>query len=140
MSEDKISVQDTYDFSKNITDISLSVAYIHDLEKLMTYFFMNMEDPSILKPMFEKFESYIKGELDIQKNPFSEEEANLYTIFSLQQLLKAKAYQQGLNIKVDATIDKKLIEELLQATVDGNKEKFTSVNNEMMNSINEQLS
>jgi hypothetical protein len=140
MSEDKISVQDTYDFSKNITDISLSVAYIHGLEKLMTYFFMNMEDPSILKPMFEKFESYIKGELDIQKNPFSEEEANLYTIFSLQQLLKAKAYQQGLNIKVDATIDKKLIEELLQATVDGNKEKFTSVNNEMMNSINEQLS
>ena len=116
MSEEKIPVQDTYDFTKNIEDISLSTTYIFGLEQLMVYFLMKKDDPSGISVMFDKFNKYVDGKLDTEKDPFTEEEAHLYTIFSLQQLLKAKAYEQGLNIKVNATIDQSLITELLKAT------------------------
>ena len=48
MSEDKIKVQDTYDFSKNIENISLSTTYIAGLESLMMYFVQKMENPAVL--------------------------------------------------------------------------------------------
>lgn len=140
MSEEKIPVQDTYDFSKNIENISLSTTYIYGLEQLMVYFLMRMEDSSTIKPTFDKFNLYIEGKLDLEKDPFSEEEAHLYTIFSLQQLLKIKAYEQGLNIKVDATIDQSLITELLQATADGDFDKFKDINKKMQDQLNDQLS
>ncbi len=140
MSEDKISVQDTYDFSKNIENISLSTTYIYGLEQLMIYFMEKMENPQNIKPYFKKFESYIQGELDVESNPWTEEESQLYTIFSLQQLLKAKAYEQGLNVKVNATVDNALVEDLMQALNDGKYDKVGEINKKMQDQINEQLS
>jgi hypothetical protein len=140
MSEDKISVQDTYDFSKNIENISLSTTYIYGLEQLMIYFMEKMENPQNIKPYFKKFESYIQGELDVESNPWTEEESQLYTIFSLQQLLKAKAYEQGLNVKVKATVDNALVEDLMQALNDGKYDKVGEINKKMQDQINEQLS
>jgi hypothetical protein len=140
MSEDKISVQDTYDFSKNIENISLSTTYIYGLEQLMIYFMEKMENPANIKPYFKKFESYIKGELDVESNPWTEEESQLYTIFSLQQLLKAKAYEQGLNVKVNATIDNALVQDLMQALSDGKYDEVGEINKKMQDQINKQLS
>jgi len=140
MSENKISVQDTYDFSKNIENISLSTTYIYGLEQLMIYFMEKMENPQNIKPYFKKFESYIQGELDVESNPWTEEESQLYTIFSLQQLLKAKAYEQGLNVKVNATVDNALVEDLMQALNDGKYDKVGEINKKMQDQINEQLS
>ena len=140
MSEEKVPVQDTYDFSKNIENISLSTTYIYGLEQLMVYFLMRKEDPSTIKSMFDKFNKYVEGNLDVEKDPFTEEEAHLYTIFSLQQLLKAKAYEQKLNVKVNATIDQSLINELLAATADNDYDKFNEINKKMQDQLNEQLS
>jgi len=140
MSEEKIPVQDTYDFTKNIEDISLSTTYIFGLEQLMVYFLMKKDDPSGISVMFDKFNKYVDGKLDTEKDPFTEEEAHLYTIFSLQQLLKAKAYEQGLNIKVNATIDQSLITELLKATEANDYDKFNEINKKMQDQLNEQLS
>lgn len=140
MSDDKIKVQDTYDFSKNIENISLSTTYILGLENLMMYFIRQMEDPSVLTGYFKKFEQYIDGSLDMEKNPFSEEEAQLYTIFSLQQLLKANAYDQGLNVKVDATIDQSLVEDLMKAINDNKFDKIEEINAKMNEQVNQQLS
>ena len=140
MSEEKIPVQDTYDFTKNIEDISLSTTYIFGLEQLMVYFLMKKDDPSGISVMFDKFNKYVDGKLDTEKDPFTEEEAHLYTIFSLQQLLKAKAYEQGLNIKVNATIDQSLITELLKATEANDYDKFNEINKKMQDQLNDQLS
>ena len=140
MSEEKIPVQDTYDFTKNIEDISLSTTYIFGLEQLMVYFLMKKDNPAGISAMFDKFNKYVDGKLDTEKDPFTEEEAHLYTIFSLQQLLKAKAYEQGLNIKVNATIDQSLITELLKATEANDYDKFNEINKKMQDQLNDQLS
>lgn len=140
MSEDKIKVQDTYDFSKNIENISLSTTYIAGLESLMMYFVQKMENPAVLTGYFKKFEEYINGTLDLEKNPFTEEEAQLYTIFSLQQLLKANAYDQGLNVKVDATVDQSLVEDLMKAVSNNDFDKIKEINIKMDEQVNQQLS
>ncbi len=136
MSKEQIKLNDGIDFSKDITDITLSASYIYALEQLMFYFIMELENPADSKPMFEKFEKYVKGEIDIEKEPFTQLESHLYTIFSLQQLFRAKAYSQGLNVKVDQTVDKDLIEELLKATFDGDSEKVKEINAKMQEQLN----
>jgi len=137
---DKIPIQDTYDFSKSIENISLSTTYIYGLEQLLMYFILKMDDPSSLKSTFKKFEDYILGKIEIKKDTFSEEEAHLYTIFSLQQLLKAKAYEQGLNVKIEATIEESLIEDLLKAVANKEFDKIAEINKKMQDQLNNQLS
>lgn len=140
MSEDRIEIQDSYDFSKNIENISLSTTYIYGLEQLMMFFIERMEDPSVLTAYFKKFEDYITGKINLEENPFTEEEAHLYTIFSLQQLLKAKAYEQNLNIEVNATVDQAIVNELFTAVQDGKFDQLADINKRMQDQINEQLS
>ncbi len=140
MSEDKVKVQDTYDFSKNIENVVLSTTYIKGLEDLMMYFIDKMENPSVLTSHFKKFERYIDGTLDLQKEPFTEEEAHLYTIFSLQQLLKGHAYKQGLNISLDATIDQSMVDEMFKAVADNDFDKIKEMNVKMDNHVKDQLS
>lgn len=137
---DQINIQDTYDFSKDIKDISLSTTYIYALEQLLVYFMTRSDNPGGMLTTFKKFEAYIKDELNIEENPFTEEEAHLYTIFSLQQLLKAKAYDQGLNVKVNATIDQALVQELLEAAASGDFNKFSEINEKMNAQVQDQLS
>lgn len=135
-----VNVQDTYDFTKQIKDINLSTTYIYALEQLMMYMLMRSDNPGGALTTFKKFEAYISEELDIEKNPFNEEEAHLYTIFSLQQLLKAKAYDQGLNVKIDAAIDQTLIEELLTAANNADFDKFSELSKKMNDQVKDQLS
>jgi len=137
---DTVNVQDTYDFTKQIKDINLSTTYIFALEQLIIFMLTRSEDPGQSLTTFKKFEAYIAGELDLEKNPFSEEEAHLYTVFSLQQLFKAKAYEQGLNVKIDATIDQSLVEELLKAAASGDFDKFSEINAKMNEHVQNQLS
>ena len=137
---DKIPIQDTYDFSKSIENISLSTTYIYGLEQLLMFFILKMDDPSSLKSTFKKFEDYILGKIEVKESTFSEEETHLYTIFSLQQLLKAKAYEQGLNVKIEATIEESLIEDLLKAVANKEFDKIAEINKKMQDQLNNQLS
>ena len=140
MSDNKIPLRDTFDFSKDIENLSLSSTYILGLEQLMLYFITTLDSSLDVKAMFEKFQNYISGELKLEDSPFTTDEANLYTIFSLQQLLKAQAYKQGLEVKVDATVDESLVKELLEATTAGDMEKVNEINQRMVDHVNSQLS
>jgi len=140
MSDNKIPLRDTFDFSKDIENLSLSSTYILGLEQLMLYFITTLDSSLDVKAMFEKFQNYISGELKLEDSPFTTDEANLYTIFSLQQLLKAQAYKQGLEVKVEATVDESLVKELLEATTAGDMEKVNEINQRMVDHVNSQLS
>ena len=138
MEEEKLPVKDVIDHTKEITGINLSASYVHALEQLLMYFIMKLDNPADSKPMFQKFERYVSSEgLDF-KEIFSEEEIHMYTIFSLQQLFRAKAYEQGHNIKIDATINKSDIEALLKATIEGNFDEVKNINQKMSESLAEQ--
>lgn len=136
--EEKIPVRDVIDHTKEITGINLSASYVNALEQLLMYFIMKLDNPAESKPMFEKFERYVSKEgLDFQET-FSEEEIHMYTIFSLQQLFKAKAYEQGHNIEINATVDKSDVEALLKATMEGNFDEVSRINEKMSKSLAEQ--
>lgn len=135
MSEDKIDISDAIDFTKTITDISISASYIFGLEHLMVHYITNMDNPGIIKPMFEKFDSIIKGEFDVESNPLNEQELHLYTLFSLQQLFRAKAYEQGHDIKVNKTVSKNLVDKLLKATLEGDLEEIKKLNEEIQKDL-----
>jgi len=139
MSEKQIQVSDTFDFTKSIENISLSAAYIMGLEQVMMHIIALSEDASSIPPIFKKFEEYIKNELNLEENPFTEYESILYTIYSLHQLFKAHAYEQGLNVKVDATVSQKLIEDVLAAVKDSDFEKVKELQSKMANEINGQV-
>ncbi len=135
MSEETVDIGDGIDFTKTITDISISTSYIFGLEQLMVHYITNMDNPAIIKPMFEKFDSIIKGEYDVESNPLNEQELHLYTLFSLQQLFRSKAYEQGHDIKINKTISKKLVDELLKATIEGDHEKIKELNDEIQKEL-----
>jgi hypothetical protein len=137
---DKIPIQDTYDFSKSIENISLSTTYIYGLEQLLMYLILKMDNPASLQSTFKKFEDFILGKIELKESTFSEEETHLYTIFSLQQLLKAKAYDQGLNVKINATIDQSLVKDLLEAVANKEFDKISDINKKMQDQLNNQLS
>jgi hypothetical protein len=138
MEEEKIPVKDVIDHTKEITGINLSAAYVSALERLLMYFIMKLDNPAECKPMFEKFERYVSVEgLNFEEN-FNEEEIHMYTIFSLQQLFKAKAYEQGHNVKINATIDKSDVESLLKATMEGNFDDVRRINEKMQKSFIDQ--
>jgi len=139
MSE-RIQLPDTFDFTKDITNITMNPAYIMGLEAVLLRIVTNMENPALTKPIFEKFENYISGKLNIETDPFNEEESILYTVYSLIQLLKAKAYEQGLNIKNKNTVSGDHIKDLLDATMNGDFDKLKEINAKMEEDIKDQLS
>jgi hypothetical protein len=125
MSDDTINVRDGFDPSKVIKDLSLSTTYIAGLEQLLIKYVVEMDNP--------------EGKLDVTANPFTEHESNLYTIFSLSQYLKAKAYEQGLNIELNATVKREDIVNVMDAALKGDMSKVQELNNKMQEDINNQL-
>ena len=139
MSDDTINVRDGFDPSKVIKDLSLSTTYIAGLEQLLIKYVVEMDNPADSKRIFKKFEDYVEGKLDVTANPFTEHESNLYTIFSLSQYLKAKAYEQGLNIELNATVKREDIVNVMDAALKGDMSKVQELNNKMQEDINNQL-
>ncbi len=139
MSNDSIKVRDGFDPTKVIENLRLSTTYITGLEQILIKYVVELENPTDAKRIFKKFEDYVEGKLDVDKNPFTEDEANMYTIFSLAQYLKAKAYEQGLNVKVDAQVKKEDIVNILDATMKGDFDKVKELNNKMQEDIQSQL-
>jgi hypothetical protein len=139
MSDDTINVRDGFDPTKLIENLSLSTTYITGLEQLLVKYVIELENPADSKRIFKKFDDYVNGKLDLDKDPFTEHESNLYTIFSLSQYLKAKAYEQGLNVEVNATVKKEDIVNVMDAVLKGDYEKVKNLNNKMQEDIQNQL-
>ena len=95
MSDYKLAPQ--YDTSKNITGIEVHTNYIAGLDLILLHYFTSIvPNPATLKDTFAKFEKIV---VDQDKSIILEDyEQQIYTLFSLQQLFKAKAKEQNLII------------------------------------------
>jgi hypothetical protein len=106
MSEEKtLQTFDTYNFNDTIKDISVSTAYIPGLQRIITDMFLNYsEGVDKLPDLFKKFEQNLgKNQEDKTSLDLTKEQADIYTLFSLLQLFKYNANQQGLAKKTETT-------------------------------------
>lgn len=114
----------TYDLTKNIKDIEINTGFILGLDAILLYYFGNIvEDPATLSTTFKKFESIIKGE-NSDENPAELDyiERQIYTLFALQQLLKAKAKEQNLEIPLESKVTKEDVAEYMKSVMNDDKE------------------
>jgi hypothetical protein len=124
MSEDKIALGDIYDLTRNVTNAEINTGFILGLERVLMYLLTNaVEDKASIPALFKRFESILTGDTKPEDINFTETEANIYTIFALQQLLRSLAYEQGLVTKNDKTVNKEDIKELLGAYLENDVTK-----------------
>ena len=119
MSDYKLSPQ--YDTSKNITGIEVHTNYIAGLDLILLHYFTNIvPNPATLKDTFAKFEKIV---VDQDKSIILEDyEQQIYTLFSLQQLFKAKAKEQNLIIDDGRMItEQEMTESLKSGNLDDNQ-------------------
>tara|TARA_R110002153_G_scaffold179359_1_gene332741 strand:- start:1543 stop:1971 length:429 start_codon:yes stop_codon:yes gene_type:complete len=136
--KERVALNDTIDYTKMLTELSIGSSYIFALEQLMMYHIIRLDNPGETPLIFAKFEKYVTGEIDLEKDPWTEIEMHLFTIFSLQQMLKARAHQMGFTTKNAATLDPDLVDELTTATLSNNVEKVAELNEKIEKSIKEQ--
>ena len=114
-----LKASNTYDLTKNIKDIEINTGFILGLDAILMYYIGNIvEDPSTLAKTFKKFEAILKGEAT-GDNPIELDyiERQLYTLFALQQLLKAKAKEQNLEIPVETKVTKEQVTEYMRSII-----------------------
>lgn len=114
----------TYDFTKQIENITLNPFFIKNLEAILMYFTLNVfEDPRRLPVLFESFDKLILGE-KLEENPnFNETEKMVFTLYHLQQILKYHAQDQGLVIEAKEEFSEEQIAEALHSMISsGNPE------------------
>ena len=123
----------TYDLTKNIKDLEINTGFILGLDAILLYYIGNIvEDPSTLPATFKKFEAIIKGEAS-DENPIELDfiERQLYTLFALQQLLKAKAKEQSLEVPLESQVTKEQVSEYMKdfmnEDVEGATKKFEAI-------------
>lgn len=114
---DYLKANHTYDLTKNIKDIEVNTGFILGLDAVLMYYFTNVvEDPATLPATFKKFERIIKGEdPEAEANQLSYIERQIYTLFALQQLFKAKAKEQGLEVPMKSEVTKQDLENYMRA-------------------------
>ena len=113
--EKKLQTVDTYDFNDTIKGIELSTAYIPGLQRILTDKILNFSEGSAKLPdMFKKFDQNLyKSEEEKVNLQLTVEEADIYTLFSLTQLLKYLANEQGLAKKTETTATVEELKELM---------------------------
>ena len=76
----------------------------------------------------------------MKEEPFNESELRFYTLYSLIELFKAAAYEQGANVEVNATVSREDIDKLLKASIDGDTDTMKEINEKIQSEVNTQLS
>ena len=96
----------TFDLTKNVKDLEINTGFILGLDDVILYFIANViDDPSTIGETFAKFKELLTNGID-EKKPleFNHKERMLYTVFSIQQLLKAKAIEQNLHVELESKV------------------------------------
>mgnify|MGYP003644217724 CR=1 FL=1 len=134
--ENRLQTVVTYDHSKVITGITISSAYIAGLQRILTGMMLENENPEKLPDMFKKFGIVMnlkENEEPEEKINFSIEESNIYTLFSLLQLLRYLAKEQGLEIHTETEATTEDLSELADLVTKGAdvSEKIKDMNSKM---------
>jgi hypothetical protein len=138
MSEEKIPLGDIYDLSKNITGAEINTGFILGLERIIIYFITEViTDKTTIQPMFEKFDQLLTGKAKPADLSLSETEANVYTVFALQQLLRSLAFEQDLVKKTKVEITKEEAKSLFKAYVDKDAGKIKEYISKIEDQTNE---
>lgn len=117
-----IKATNTYDLTKNIKDLEVNTGFILGLnDVLMFYITTIVKDASTLSDTFKKFEKLITNEKP-EEVKLDSVETQIYTIFALQQLFKAKAKEQNLEIPVDSNITHEDLSNYMTAVMNGDNE------------------
>ena len=86
--QERVALHDTIDYTKMLTDLNIGTSYIFALEQLMMYHIIRLDNPADSPLIFAKFEKYVKGEIDLKTEPWSEIEMHLFKYFHYSKCLK----------------------------------------------------
>ena len=137
MSKEKFITYDEWDYKDVIKDIELSTVFITSLQNIIQDMIYSENRIETVGDTFKKFDkikdNHNSGESDAMKDiELDNWEKQIYSLFSILQVLKHKAYEQKLNkpTKTTATMeDLKEISELMMNGSDKVKEKLEEINN-----------
>ena len=140
MSEEKYKAGEVYDLTQNVKNAEINTGFILGLERILIYFLTNViEDKASIPGMFKKFEDLLTTEKVENKPEFTEVEANIYTIFALQQLLRSLAYEQNLVKKIDTTVKESDVKDLLKAYIDNNTEEVKNIYDKIQTDLSSKI-
>tara|TARA_A100001201_G_scaffold141712_2_gene137832 strand:+ start:1668 stop:2108 length:441 start_codon:yes stop_codon:yes gene_type:complete len=133
-----LSTRPVYDQTKPIKNIEIHPSYIRMLESAFLYFVTEvLENPAEIKEIFKKFDKTYKaihsdkGE-QVALNPV---EAHMWTIYSMMQLLRYKAKEQGLEKIEETNVTQEEVSNWVKEISKGDKSKAQ----EMLIEINNKL-
>tara|TARA_R110001632_G_scaffold216418_4_gene344625 strand:- start:86 stop:514 length:429 start_codon:yes stop_codon:yes gene_type:complete len=130
---------DKFDPTATIKDIELSTVYITSLQNMITEMIYDETKIDTIGETFIKFDEIKKaseaGDKDkIKTIQLDNWERKVYTLFSLLQVFKFKAIDQGLNQRTETTATKNDIKELGELLMKGDKkslEKLEEIESKM---------
>ena len=120
---------DTFDPTATIKDIELSTVYITSLQNMITEMIYDETKIDTVGETFIKFDKIKQASEEgdnekVKAIQLDNWERKVYTLFSLLQVFKFKAIDQGLNQRTETTATKNDIKELGELLMKGDKKGF----------------
>jgi len=117
---------DTFDPTATIKDIELSTVYITSLQNMITEMIYDETKIDTVGETFIKFDKIKQASEEgdnekVKAIQLDNWERKVYTLFSLLQVFKFKAIDQGLNQRTETTATKDDIKELGELLMKGDK-------------------
>ena len=138
MSE-KINVAPKWDTTKNIENLTINPGYIYAFQDVLLYYINSViPKPEDVGPIIRKCGDVISGKIPLEDAKFEWYEQHIYAIYSLLELLRYEATEQGLAIKDNRTIDKEDISDLTKALLDGNMKLVEELEKKITDDVNSQ--
>ena len=124
MSKEKFITYDEWDYKDVIKDIELSTVFITSLQNIIQDMIYSEDRIETVGDTFKKFDkikdNHNSGESDAMKDiELDNWEKQIYTLFSILQVLKHKAYEQKLNKPTKTTATMKDLKEISKLMMEG---------------------
>lgn len=138
MSE-KINVAPKWDTTKNIENITINPGYIYAFQDILLHYINTViPKPEDVGPIIRKCGDVISGKIPLEDAKFEWYEQHMYAIYSLLELLRYEATEQGLAIKDDRTIDKEDLRKLTEAVIQGQTDLVKELEEKITADVNSQ--
>jgi len=124
MGKEEFVTYDEWDYKDIIKDIELSTVFITSLQNIIQDMIYSENRIETVGDTFKKFDkikdNHNSGESDAMKDiELDNWEKQIYTLFSILQVLKHKAYEQKLNKPTKTTATMKDLKEISKLMMEG---------------------